>query len=125
MQSLSVDLKPILLAVDGKTVAYQLQDGTLGVWDLASNNQRSIATLSGMPDSALQVFSRIPGELAVSGNRLAVLSVKENYSKPFTVQVFDLDTNEVHRQPSPARTCRVASRQCARPPRRRAGRRPR
>ena len=48
-----------------------------------------------MPDSVLQVFSRIPGELAVSGNRLAVLSVKENYSLPFSVQVFDLDTNEV------------------------------
>ena len=94
VQSLSVDIKPILLAVDGKTVAYQLQDGTLGVWDLASNKQRSIATLSGMPDSVLQVFPRIPGELAVSGNRVAVLSVKENYSLPFTVQVFDLVTNE-------------------------------
>ncbi len=93
-KTFAVDGRPILLAVEGNTVAYQLQDGTLGVWDLAANSQRTLNSLPGMPDSVLRSFSRMPGELAVSGSRLAVLSAQDNYASPFLVEVFDLETGD-------------------------------
>jgi hypothetical protein len=80
---------PIHIGVDGSLVAYQLQDGTVGTWDLQTGTTKVLATEPGMPDVVRSRGSRIPGAIAVAGTRVAVLTPATFYNAPYTLDVFD------------------------------------
>lgn len=95
VSELSVPGRVVQLAVDAKTVAFELQNGTIGVWDIASKRNRVLGQFGGIANDAdLKLLNGLPGAMSLSGNRLAVLSVQKVFSGPYDVTVFDIQTGK-------------------------------
>ena len=90
--SIKVTSRPIQLAVDGPLVAYQTQDGTLGTWNIQTGATQILSHEPALPDAYLFSLGRMPGKLAVFGNRVASLTPQDTYAPPNTVQIFDATT---------------------------------
>ena len=88
--TLNVGSRPIHLGIDGKQVAYILQNGTVAAWSSDSSDPTALMETPAVPDE--QLYQRMPGGIVVSGTRVAALLSRERNEEPNTVVLFGLDT---------------------------------
>ena len=85
---LEVPSRPMQLGVDGRQVAFILQNGTIAAWDADSAEAKTLQKVPSIPDEF--VLPRIPGAIAVSGSHIAALVSRIRNAIPQSVMLFDV-----------------------------------
>jgi Zn-dependent metalloprotease len=92
VEELRVPDVPAQLAVDGPRVAIQTRSGAVSIWNAQDGSRTELGTLPSVDVATLkeEEVGRWPGQLAISGTRVAVLApVKTNDLDKWQVVVYD------------------------------------